>query len=149
MSPIQLHTPQPNQKPSITWNDEESADSLQKRISHRCSLIVFCKQNACCLVTFHLSLTFSKSYCYRIRFTLSSCDYCNLLNPRVHPSGRGKVGCKWRALSSLRFIRPGTGWGFSAWQQTPVPMGGLSFPFNLRPPALPDRWEHSNAPQGR
>jgi hypothetical protein len=69
----------------------ESADLPQQRIPHRCSLIVFCKQNACCLVTFHLSLTFSKSYCYQIRFTLSSCDYCNLLNPRVHPSGRGKV----------------------------------------------------------
>lgn len=71
----------------------ESADWLQQRISHQCSLIVFCKQNACCLVTFHLSLTFSESYCYQIRFTLSSCDYCNLLNPGVHPSGKRKVGC--------------------------------------------------------
>lgn len=71
----------------------ESADWLQQRISHQCSLIVFCKQNACCLVTFHLSLTFPESYCYQIRFTLSSCDYCNLLNPGVHPSGKRKVGC--------------------------------------------------------
>lgn len=71
----------------------ESADWLQWRISHQCSLIVFCKQNACCLVTFHLSLTFPESYCYQIRFTLSSCDYCNLLNSGVHPSGKRKVGC--------------------------------------------------------
>lgn len=71
----------------------ESADWLRQRISHQCSLIVFCKQNACCLVTFHLSLTFPKSYCYQIRFTLSSCDYCNLLNLGVHPSGERKVGC--------------------------------------------------------
>lgn len=71
----------------------ESADWLQQRISHQCSLIVFCKQNACCLVTFHLSLTFPESYCYQIRFTLSSCDYCNLLNPGVHPSEKRKVGC--------------------------------------------------------
>lgn len=69
----------------------ESADWLQQGISHQCSLIVFCKQNACCLVTFHLSLTFPESYCYQIRFTLSSCDYCNLLNPGVHPSGKEKL----------------------------------------------------------
>lgn len=69
----------------------ESADWLQPGISHQCSLIVFCKQNACCLVTFHLSLTFPESYCYQIRFTLSSCDYCNLLNPGVHPSGKEKL----------------------------------------------------------
>lgn len=95
----------------------ESADWLQKRISHQCSVIVFCKQNACCLVTFHLSLTFSKSYCYHIRFTLSSCDYCNLLNPGAHPSGKGKVGCKWRVLPSSRFTMPGAGWGTSAWHR--------------------------------
>lgn len=71
----------------------ESADWLRHRLSHQCSLIAFCKQNACCLVTFHLSLTFPESYCYPIRFTLSSCDYCNLLHPGVHPSGKRKVGC--------------------------------------------------------
>lgn len=63
----------------------------QGRISHQYTLIVFCKQNACCLVTFHLSLTFPKSYCYQIRFTLSSRDYCNLLNREVHISGWRKV----------------------------------------------------------
>lgn len=82
----------------------ESADWPQQRIPHRCSLIVFCKQNACCLVTFHLSLTFPESYCYQIRFTLSSCDYCNLLNPGVHPSGEGGSWlCKSRAQLA-RFI---------------------------------------------
>lgn len=60
--------------------------SWQGRISHQWALIVFGKENACCLVTFHLSLTYSKSYCYRIRFTLSSGDYCNLLNWEVHTS---------------------------------------------------------------
>lgn len=91
----------------------ESADWLQQRISHQCSLIVFCKQNACCLVTFHLSLTFPESYCYRIRFTLSSCDYCNLLNPGVHPSGKKKSWlCKSRAWLSARFItRRSVLWG--------------------------------------
>lgn len=60
--------------------------SWQGRISHQWALIVFGKENACCLVTFHLSLTYSKSYCYPIQFTLSSGDYCNLLNWEVHTS---------------------------------------------------------------
>lgn len=67
--------------------------------------LYFCKRNACCLVTFHLSLTFPKSYCYQIRFTLSSRDYCNLLNWEVHISvGGGGNACKSIVLLFIRFI---------------------------------------------